>query len=83
MLKDDLVREYLIFKDKLKRGITSMRLMTDREQAGMHLKMCGPDALFEYDTLQNGLKKAGGKRFKDPWPQARGLIEKAINESSN
>ncbi len=73
MLWEDLIREYLAFRAGRDAGRRKADLsdMTDREQAGLWIKLAQPgQALAMFDS-----KPRGSGPF--PWPGARALIEQA------
>ena len=79
MFKDDLVTEYLLFKEGIKAQCRSMDDMTDREQAGLWLKLFGRLALTEYDAAHQQIRSSG-RAYTNLWPEARGLIGQALKE---
>jgi hypothetical protein len=81
-LADDLIREYLAFKAGLKANTRRGDLsdMTDREQAGLWLKVT-KDPLKMYDSAQKLAEKMRpfpGAVPRQRWPGARDLIIAAI-----
>ena len=76
MLWEDLVREYLAFKQGIREGRRKADLsdMTDREQAGLWIKLAEPGKALEmFDSAQKATASSG-------WPKARALIEQAERE---
>ena len=77
MLKDDLLAEYLLFKEGVKGECRSLDDMTDREQAGMMFFLYGIKALEDYDILA-----ADDPDHVLAWPETRSIIERALMETA-
>jgi hypothetical protein len=75
-LADRLVAEYLAAKDDVLRGQKAVESFTDREEAGMFLRVFGRDALAKLDELS---VLAKGNHLEETFPSLRALLVEALS----